>query len=176
VTHIDFTKVDKWPRLSGQVFSLFIDFSQIVKLSWSAYGYNIRKQPSLIGLHTILEEAQNLLSLLIRNDYNNSSQIIDDLCSIIPRHVKHLKMPVRNLKQIETITKRCENLSTVQFNFTNSKLSDKVMEWFADSTINSTCCTTPDTIYVWIGEKNIQPDQNRFRNKRWKLFCMCSNS
>jgi hypothetical protein len=88
-----------------------------------------------------IHQAQHFSSLAIWNISQKLklNQSIDTICLIVPRHVKHLQIAVNNLNQIEKILKRCDNLSTIEFDINSPEFSKEIIKWFSDNTINSTC-------------------------------------
>ena len=92
MTEIAIDRRNGWPLRSIQLLSMFIDFSKIVHLVWDADYHEQRRQQILIDLNVFFDQAQNLSSLVIGRYFNESSQIIDKLRSIIPRRMKHLQM------------------------------------------------------------------------------------
>jgi hypothetical protein len=176
VTEIAIDITNRWSLGSMQSLSMFIDFSRIIQLVWDPDYYEQRSQPTLVQLNHFFEQARNLSSLVIWRYFTESSQTIDNLCSIIPHRMKHLQMPVDSLKQIKTILERCQNLSAMQFICPNEKLSIEVIEWFAHNTINSTCHTNHGRIFVWLGKKTIQSTEIKSHHRRLKLFSCCSKS
>jgi hypothetical protein len=178
VTEIVFEIFEGNYPCSMKLLSTLIDFSKIVQLTWNAYyAYYCygSGQHILLYLKTFLQQTHNLSSLFIPRYLVPPSEIINNLCSTIPRHVRHLQMPVENVHQIKTIIVRCENLSTVEFNIAYP-MTEEVIKWFNDNTINSTCLDNYGTVYVWIGKKNIQSSEVRHDIKRFKSSDMYSNS
>jgi hypothetical protein len=160
---------------SMKLLSTLIDFSKIVQLTWTADYSDENGQQILLYLKTFMKQTPNLSFLIIDRYPVPPSEIINNLYSAVPRHVRHLHMPVKNIHQIKTIIERCENLSTVEFN-TDYSTKKKAIKWFNDNTTNSTCLHTYRIVCVWIGKKNIQSSEVRRDVKRFKSSDMYSNS
>ncbi len=119
-----------------------------------------------------MEQAHNLSSLIIQGNFHKykSNQTTQNFYSILPHHVKHLRIPINDLLQIQIILERCKNLSTITFDIVNRELSEKVIKWFAVNTMNSTCRESDEIVFVWLGRKNIQLTGTRVQHKRIKLM------
>jgi hypothetical protein len=102
----------------------------------------------------IIEQSYNLSSLIIQNHCGNYElhPFLNSICSIIPHQIKHLRIPVNRLDQIQIILERCQHLSVVQFQITRSKLSEEVIEWFVGNTIDSTFWRHDGCDIIWIGK------------------------
>jgi len=87
---------------------------------------------------------------------------------IIPCQLKHLQISINTVNQIKRILEKCEKLSTIKLD-TNLNFAQKIIQWFDDNTINSTCKKCYTTINIWLGKKNIQATDVGIDNKRIKL-------
>ena len=121
--------------------------------------YNIHQHTEnrWMDIGIFMEQACNPSSLFIHGRFYayQPRQTIVNICSIIPRHVKHLELPINDLVQIKTILERCENLATITVNINGTKVYRQVINWFVDNTVNSTCKESYECITVWLGKKNI---------------------
>jgi hypothetical protein len=127
-------------------------------------------QNTWMDIGIFLEQAHNLSSLIIRSfNVSKSDRTIQNIHSIISRHLKHLYIPINDLDQIKVILERCKNLSTIKFNTVYVNFSEKVINWFANNTINTTCKAGHETVTVWLGKKKIQSTEIRLDHKRIKL-------
>ena len=90
---------------------------------------------------------------------------LNHLCSIIPRQIKHLRIPVNELNQIEVIFERCQNLSIVQFEINRPKFSLEVISWFNQRTTNSAFRSHVGCDTIWIGTKTNLIKENHKRIK-----------
>jgi hypothetical protein len=117
-----------------------------------------------------MEQAHNLSSLIIRsfNKYA-SDRTIQNLHLIVSRHIKHLEIRINDLDQIKLIFERCKNLVTIKFYTVDASFSEKVTNWFANNTINTTCKADDETVAVWLGKKKTQSTEIRLNHKRIKL-------
>ena len=158
VTVIDLQFRENWPLLSLQCLSMFIDISQIVTMKICSKYFNEYNQNTWMDIGNFIEQAHNLTSLLFECSFltDTSSQTIENIHLILPRHVKHLQIPIDNLNQINIILERCTNLSTIKFIIEDPELSRKVVSWFLKNTINTTCQENYGWIAVWLGYRRLR--------------------
>ncbi len=124
-----------------------------------------------MNIGVLVKQAHNLLSFTIESGYDkyNVEQIVENIHSIIPCHVKHLRIPVNYLEQIKGILERCQHLSTIQLDFSYSKYCEDIIKWFTENTINSTCSKDFGTVSVWLGKKKTESTDIKSNHKRIKL-------
>jgi hypothetical protein len=171
VAKIEIGFYSDWRSFSLQLLSIFINFAQIVEMKLKIYYFDRYHKDTLLSIGIFLEQAHNLSSLIIGNNFveDKSSQIIENIFPIIPRRLKHLQLPIKNLNHIKMILEQCDNLSTIKFNI-KSKFSSEIIQWFNNNTINSSYWQDCKTITVWIGKKNIQATDVRIDNKRMTII------
>jgi hypothetical protein len=177
VTEIDLQLRDDWVLTSLQPLSVLIDISRIVSMKISSDNFYQYHQNTWMDISILINRAHNLSSLIIQNSFNiyESSQTIQNTHSILPRHIKHLQIPINHLNQIQMILKRCKNLATINFDIADVKFCKEVIQWFADNTINTSCQEGYKRVTVWLGKKNIQSTELNRDSKRIKLTNNCSD-
>jgi len=185
VTEIEMIFLKECPLLSLQSLSTYINISQIVKIKLYSYFFDAYHQNIFykynkniwMGIGIFMEQAQNLSSLIIQGNGLRYSldRTIENIFSIIPRHVKHLQIPTNNVDQIKRILERCQHLSTLQLDVQYIRNINEVIEWFSKNTINSTCWKRYRTVIVWLGIKQIQSTEISVDYKRIKLIDNNSN-
>ena len=118
-----------------------------------------------------IEQAYNLSSLIVQNGFHlyHSDRTIENIYSNLPHYIKHLQTPINNVDQIKMILERFRNLSTINFNIRDTELPKKVISWFADNTISTTCRESDEMIAVWLGKRKIQSTTTTIDHKRIKL-------
>jgi len=165
------TLKDDWPLLSLQSLSMFIDISRISYMKVRSYYFNGYNQNTWMDFGTFMKQAHNLSSLIIDSSFDTykSVRTIENIYSIVPRHVKHLEIPINDLNQIKMILERCQHLSTIKFDTGLSKLSEEVIKWFAENTINTRCREDYKMVTVWLGKKIIESTEICIDHKRIKL-------
>ncbi len=105
-------------------------------------------------------QAPNLRSLTIYHRFwacGDSFDVPKGIYSLLPFHIKHLVVPIDDLKQIKIILERCQYLISVKFTIGSLRDDLGIEKWFSENTINSTFVTGLKT--VWIGQKKIVTDQ-----------------
>src|ERR1700677_1636656 len=104
VTEINICFKRNWPLLSLQSISVFFDISRIVHMKIFSFYFNNYNQNTWMDIGIFIEQAHNLSSLIILslNKYI-LGQTIQNIHSIVSRHIKHLEIPINNLDQINTI-------------------------------------------------------------------------
>ncbi|CAF0859055.1 unnamed protein product [Rotaria sp. Silwood1] len=152
---------------SLELLTSVIDVSKLVEVKLESFYFNKNNQNLLFNIISILEQAFSLSSLIIHSRYCKQRlyPFLNHICSIIPRQIKHLQIPIYELDQIEFILKRCQNLSVVQFEILRLKLSQEVIHWFNQHTIDSTIQRHAGCNIIWIGQKINSIRDNRKRIK-----------
>lgn len=176
MTEIDIRFCDDWPLLSLQTLSIFIDISRIFRITISSsYNFNKNDQNTWLDIVSFLNQARNVSSLTIQCNicviYNTDyDETTENFYSIFPRHIKHLQISIIDMKQISTILERCENLITIRFNSNSIELERRIIDWFPNNTINSTCVLDYPYVCVWLGKEHVQSTETSFNYKRTKLI------
>ena len=157
VTEIELHFVKNWPLFSLQSLSMFINILQIVSMTMNSYYFSEYNENTLMDIGIFIEQAHNLSSLFFPSLFNAylTRQNIENMCSILPHHTKHLEITINDLAQIKMILERCKNLSTINFTIKDRKFNRQIIKWFVDNTIDSTCNESCECITVWLGKKNI---------------------
>ncbi|UJR07083.1 hypothetical protein I4U23_011371 [Adineta vaga] len=165
--HIDIER--RFSVNSMEFLMSLIDISRLVEVKLESFTFNKLNKHSLFEAITIIERSPNLSSLIIRSRYSKSELYVylNDLCSILPCRIKYLQIPVNQLHQVETIIERCPYLSVVKFEISRSKLSEQVIEWFTNNTINSVYRKRCGCDIIWIGKK--KTNEIECNHKRIKL-------
>jgi hypothetical protein len=119
-----------------------------------------------------MEQAHSLYSFICTHHFYEYKLGLteENIHSILPRYAKHLHIPINDLNQINKILERCENLLTINFDIEDIISPNKVIKWFDDNTINTTCQQNYKMVSVWLGQRKIQSTQTTFRRKRIKLI------
>jgi hypothetical protein len=132
-----------------------IDISRLIEIKLESYYFNKDNKNILYDMISIIEQSNNLLSLIIHSRFSKYElyPFLNSLCSKLPRQIKHLQIPINQLDQIKIILERCQYLSVVQFEVTRTKFSAEVAEWFAENTIDSAFWRHSGCDIIWIGKK-----------------------
>jgi len=121
----------------------------------------------LFDLIKLFQGSSKLSSLIIHSRFCKYKlyPFLNDLCSILPRQINQLQMPINQLKQIEIIFERCQYLSFVKFEITQAKFSSEVVQCFQQKTIDSMFGRHNGCECIWIGKKINQINKNPKRIK-----------
>ncbi|CAF0813933.1 unnamed protein product [Adineta steineri] len=177
VIEIDINLCWSWMLFSFHSFSILIDVQQIHRMKLQIYCRRSHMKSTWTQISILLEQACNLSSLMVDGNLHKKAicSAVENMYSLLPRQLKHLKIPINNLDKIERILGRCENLSTIRFN-KKSKLSKEIIQWFRDNTTNSSYWKDKCTTIIWLGKKMIPSSDDTIPNKRIKLTDDRSNS
>lgn len=158
VTSINLRFNADWPLISLQSLSIFIDISKIICLNIQKNYLNEYNEKIWMDICLFMEQAHKLSSLIIGSTFKQCivGSMMKNLYLNLPRHVKHLQIPINDLNLIKIVLERCENLSTIEFYCENSELSQNVSDWFAQNTLHTTCETHRRRVSVWLGKKNTE--------------------
>ncbi len=145
---------EDWPSLSLQSLSVFLDISRLVQIKLCSEFFDQFNLNAWTDLGNFLAQAQNLSSLIIQSELYvyQQCEMRNNICTILPRGVKHLGIPLVDMEKLKIILQRCENLSTIAFRIDNREFAQKAVSWFADNTINTTCQERYRTVSVWLGQ------------------------
>jgi hypothetical protein len=171
VTKIEVDLNNEWPLFSLRSLSVYINISQIVQIKMDLRSCNEYNQNIVMDIGLFLDRAYNLSSLIFDSNRYNKKLIrkMERIHSIVPRHVKHLQILIDDVSEIKAILERCQYLSTIQLDLRYTKISEEVIKWFAENTIDSTCLKGYKTVAVWLGKKQIQSDEISVDHKRIKI-------
>ncbi|CAF4204389.1 unnamed protein product, partial [Adineta steineri] len=155
VTEININSQQVWPLLSLQSLSIFIDISRIVQMKIYSMYFDEYDQNIWIDIGNFMKQANNLSSFIIENNSHiyYSTPTMENIYSILPRHVRYLEIPIDHLNKIPVMFERCENLSVIRFHCDNTHFSRKVINWFDNNTINTTCHLDDKIVCIWLGKK-----------------------
>ena len=167
--HLD--RMMDWPLVSLDSLSFIIDLSQLVEIKLKSKFFGDYKMNILSDMATFIQWAHNVSSLIINNSsYRYRSNLTaENICLMVPRHVKYLDVSVRYFQDMKMILERCQHLSCVQFNIRYSRFSPKTVQWLAENTIYSTYREGERTLAVWLGRIKIEPNEVNVDHKRFKL-------
>jgi len=147
------------------------NLSQLVEVYLESSSFDRTNKDHLFNVIKLIDQSSKLTSLTIHSRYWKSwiHPYLNDLCSILPRQIKYLQMPISEVKQIEMIFERCQHLSIAKFETIGRKYSSKIDEWFHQNTIDSTFRKQIRFTHVWIGKKinsiNENPKRMKLMNK-----------
>ncbi|CAF4479473.1 unnamed protein product [Rotaria magnacalcarata] len=97
--------------------SKLVDFSQVMKLRILLSDRQKYISKTQEQLSKLLKETNHIRSLEIffEHDFIVDSLLIENICSLVPHHVKHLDIEAKTLTGIYLILERLQHLSSVTF-------------------------------------------------------------
>ncbi|CAF1342097.1 unnamed protein product [Rotaria sordida] len=151
-----------WSIDCVHLISTLIDLSQLRKLKLIDKFDEDSSQIMTTNYLKIFEQAYNVRSLIIIIPWltKTDTKITNQLCSMIPSHIAHLKIDVRSMKDMKIVLERVDHLSSVTFRFFNSKSTrqTKIIEWISDRR-DLTYCKESDELRIWLGMKKTNVPQ-----------------
>ena len=166
--HLDLT--EDWPFIPLYSLSILIDLSQLVEIELKSCYPENSNVDALSDITALIQTAHNLSSLLIHQHFAYGFNLsTEDICCIIPTRLKHLQLPIDDLHDIETVVERCNQLSSIQCDFRQSKFSKQIVQWIATNTIDSTYRINHSFVTVWLGRRKTPPNDFHVDLKRVKL-------
>ncbi|CAM4927705.1 unnamed protein product [Rotaria socialis] len=167
-TQLALTVEKHWPLNTVQLLSSLIDLSQLVylKIDSSEIRFN---SDMMTGIASLLKQTCNISSLEIQFSFSqqNSAITAESIYSIIPTHVKHLRVTIYNTHQLNTILELLKfnnHLSSVHFHVIQRQMFDKIIPWLVQNT-NSMYRENRNSLEVWLSKSIIQLNQITFSQK-----------
>lgn len=129
----------------------------------NVYGYcyfDEYDQKTWLDIVTFVNQARNLSSLTLQRNIcsihsADCGEIIKTFYSILPYHIKHLKISIYNTKEINMILDQCKNLSTITFNKNSIRCYNLINKWFIENMAESTYQHIEDGFFVWLGKRKL---------------------
>ncbi|CAF2651238.1 unnamed protein product [Rotaria sp. Silwood2] len=114
---------DDWSLDSFQFVSTLIDLSHLVKIILIISSHGDFLQEMIVNFFDLTKQACNVCSLEIFNRWYGISYFIniENFCSIMPQHIKHLDIDIVNINDMKVILERLEQLSSVKIKFSFEK-------------------------------------------------------
>ena len=107
-------------------------------------------------LTNLFRQTMQIDTLEIHNHCSsqNCTTTIEDICALIPSHIEHLKMTVKNINEMKILFDRFGYLSSITFQFTCSKSipSVKLIESILNIKKDLTYRTDDCSIRVWLNQ------------------------
>jgi hypothetical protein len=105
----------------------------------------------------LLEQTYNLRSLVIITNWLDETYAsnMENFCSMIPHHIKHLEIDIGIIGDMKIILLRLEHLLSVKFRFVNQKIhwQTKIIRWLSERR-DSTYYKDLSSLHIWLGKKN----------------------
>ncbi|CAF3550412.1 unnamed protein product [Rotaria socialis] len=144
----------KCPNTLLQSLSNIINLSTVTQVIFNLnydIDFDLHTRTNLIN---IFKQTSNIQTFEICNNLSpiNACTTIGDICSLIPSHIQHLKITVKNVNEMKIVFDRFKYLSSItfRFSFDTSIPSAKIIESFLNIKNDLTYKNDDSSIRVWL--------------------------
>ena len=125
----------------------------------------------LADMTELLRQTSDLSSVDICFGFQcrKSNLTATQICSMIPSHVKHLAVSIKDLNEIKHIIERLEYLSSANFFYDYTHSWNEITPWLNTDRQGSSYEADSFSACIWLGKNNNQPNEIKIGNKRMKL-------
>ncbi len=150
--------------------SKLIDLTTIVKVKVSSVSIRTSDPNILADITDLLEQTSRLSSLDICFGFfsRKSSLTAAEICPMIPSHVKHLAVSIKDLNEIKSILERLQHLSSANFYFDYTPSWNEITKWIERNRKGSSYQADSFSVCVWLGKNSAEPKVAKVGNKRIK--------
>ena len=143
-----------------------LDVSQLIEVKFENRCFYKGDEDFLCKLLKNLRKSRKLTSLIVHIRYSQYEIYphLETIMELLPTEINHLKIPIKEAKQIENLLDRCQHLSIVRFPAKRIQRSMEIKQWFDRNTSGSIYYKSDGCDHIWIGKRNEQ-----FNPKRIKL-------
>ena len=154
------TNNGEWSSDSNEFLSTLIDLSHLTTLELYVDFDHCLLSNTIKNIGYILEKTHNVRSLTLSNSCcrSNLNGIVEDFCSIIPHHVKHLDIYDIDLNDIKILLERLQHLSSVSFLFPFDMpfSPTEIVGWLSQRR-DFTYLVDKSSMSIWLGQNiNVQ--------------------
>lgn len=148
-----------------------IDLKNIIHIKISSSLIRQSNPYMLSDMTKFFQTTPHLSSLDIDFGFlsRKSSLTAKDICSMIPSHVKHLSVSIKDLNEIKSIFQRLEHLSSANFFYDYIPTWNEVTQWLDKNRKGSSYEVDSFSVCVWLGKSSNHSNQIEVGNKRIKL-------
>ena len=134
--------------------STMVDLSRVLKLKILFSDPNEFVSKTQTKLLSLLQRTNHVHSFELSFEHGFVSEplLIESICLLVPRHVKHLNIEVRTLLNINLVLERLQHLTSITFrNLHSSILSiEKLTEWYAQLNRDLTYRYHNGSLRLWL--------------------------
>ncbi|CAF3989242.1 unnamed protein product [Rotaria sordida] len=145
-----------WPVDFVQHLSSFIDLSHLEKLTLIDESAEDSYPNTPIHFVDLLQQAYNVHSLVFKDKWLDKTCVsnMENFCSLIPNHIKHLEIDILIMDDMKIILNRLDHLLSVTFRFISRKQHwpNKIIKWLSTRR-DATYSTDFYTLSIWLGKK-----------------------
>ncbi|CAF3239928.1 unnamed protein product, partial [Rotaria sp. Silwood2] len=150
--------------------STLIDLATIVQIKFTGRSIYKARRNMRANIASLLQRTCCLTSLTI--DYDSciyNSWTAENICSMVPSHIKHLTVSIKNPDEIKLVLKRLPHLSSAQFRCGHTSSWRKFIEWFEENKAGSRCRGNAYLMSLWLDKTSVQSIEQKHSNKRIKI-------
>ncbi|CAF1200220.1 unnamed protein product [Rotaria sordida] len=138
---------NEWPIGSIEYLSTFIDLSYIVELLISIDFDPKSVSNKLTNITHLLKQTLNLHTLTIDSSLTSA----ENICLLVPDHIKHLQVSVKNIDDTKLIIEQLKHLSSVTFEtlYDIKCLSPEFVTWLMEKRNQSTYRNENTFLSIW---------------------------
>ncbi|CAF1183551.1 unnamed protein product [Adineta steineri] len=170
VKKLDINFKDNLPSNWILTVSTLVDLSTIVQIKFTGQTVYKTRRDIRASIANFLQRTSSLISLGISYDsYMYNFWTADNICCMIPSHVKHLTTSIKHVNEMKLVLKRLPQLSSITFHFHCPSNIDAIFGWLAKYREGSKCKREKPSISIWLGKGIIQSIEYEHVNKKIKL-------
>jgi hypothetical protein len=152
--------------------SIFINLKTITHIGLGGSWILNTNSDIVTDIKSLLQQTCNVSSLNICASSSNRKSCLtaDNICSMIPNHVRQLTVSIKNLNETTNVLERLEHLSSAKFLFDETPCWNHFHEWFKTKKQKISYQTERFSLHVWFKKNdNVQSNEMEVCNKRIKL-------
>ena len=149
-----------------------VDLTSIIHVKVSSSLIRQSSAPMLSDMTRFFQKTPHVSSVEISFDFlsRKSSLTATDICSMLPPHVKHLAVSIKDLYEIKSIFQRLEHLSSANFFYDYTPGWNEITRWLDDHRKGSSYDVDSFSACVWLGKNISSSTAIKVGNKRVKLI------
>ncbi|CAF3597424.1 unnamed protein product [Adineta steineri] len=149
--------------------SLFIDLKTITKIAFGGRLISAANQSILADIKSLFQQACHVNSVLLRDTLLNQKSLLtaDDICCIIPAHIRRLIVTIKDMSEAKIVLERLTHVSSARFYFDHTPCCDEFHRWFESK--NLSYQIEPSSVYVCRKKISVPSNKQNVGNKRIKL-------
>lgn len=151
--------------------SNLIDLKTIVQVTVSSTLIRQCHPYMLASMTELLRKTSRVSSVDICYGFlsRQSRLTATDLYSMLPSHVKHLAVSIKDLNEIKHICNQLKNLSSANFFYDYTPSWKEITYWFDVKRKGSSYEADSFSVCVWLGKNDYHSNEIKVNNKRIKL-------
>ena len=151
--------------------SNLIDLNTIGQIKVSSAPIRQSNPYMISDMSKLLRQTTNLSSVDICFDFlsRKSCLTATDIYFLVPSHVQHLAVAIKDLNEITNVLEQRPELSSASFMFDYTPTYKEVTTWIEDNRKDSSYQADSFSVCVWLGKSNNHSKEINLGHKRIKL-------